>query len=422
MNELPSGWIPRAAAAGRVAASLGRAAAARVVRASDADDRALGEALVHELDRLKGLSMKVGQILSTLEVGLPDGTAEVMAGLQRGATPLDAARVREVIAAELGAPVPTLFDDFDDAPIAAASIGQVHRARVGGRPVAVKVRYPGVRETLAGDARSLDRIAALASLASAVDGRALAAELRARLLEECDFRREAAWLAAMTTHLGEGAVRVPAVLAERSSEGVLTTAWVDGARFEGLRAADEASRTQAGRALLGFTWASLLAHGFLHADPHPGNFLFGEHVTVLDWGCVRRFTPAEVEPTRRLLRVVSTGRRAAFPDALAGAGLVPDPARFDHDAAWEMFRWMWAPYTAERFVFTVEWARAGARFSGPGAPNQRHTSFPPAWVWLMRVGMGVHTLLARLGVTLDARALLDEALDRPLVPLADPVG
>lgn len=421
MKSLPTGLLARSAAAGRVVASLGGAAATRLLRRDDADDRALGEALVGELDRLKGLSMKVGQILSTLEIGLPDGTVDVLARLQRGATPLDAALVRAEIEAGLGAPVEALFDDFDDTPVAAASIGQVHRARVDGVSVAVKVRYPGVREAIAADAHAIERVAALASLATAVDGRALARELRARLLEECDFRREAAWLAAAARHLGsDDDIAVPALVPGRSCASVLTTAWVDGHRFEALRVAPAPAREAAASTLLRFTWTSLLRDGFLHADPHPGNFLFGDRVTVLDWGSVRRFAPAEVEPLRTLLGVVARGDRVAFPDALVGAGLVPDLRRFDVDAAWEMFGWMWAPYTTPRFAFTTEWCRAGARFSGPGYPNQRRQAFPPAWIWIMRVGMGVHALLARLGVTLDARAVLDAALATPLVPIADP--
>ncbi|MFN7147164.1 MAG: AarF/UbiB family protein, partial [Myxococcota bacterium] len=343
------------------------------------------------------------------------------ARLQRGATPLDAALVRAEIEAGLGAPVDVLFPTFDDTPVAAASIGQVHRARVGGVPVAVKVRYPGVREAIATDTHTIERVAGMASLATAVDGRALARELRARLLEECDFRREAAWLAAAGRHLrGTDDVAVPTLVADRSCASVLTTHWVDGARFEALRAAPAPAREAAGRALLRFTWTSLLRDGFLHADPHPGNFLFGDRVTVLDWGCVRRFDAAEVEPLRALLGVVARGERAAFADALVAAGLVPDVRRFDVDAAWEMFGWMWAPYTTPRFAFTTEWCRAGARFSGPRYPNQRRQAFPPAWIWILRVGMGVHALLARLGATLDARAVLDAALAAPLVPIADP--
>ncbi|MFN7143274.1 MAG: hypothetical protein ACK4YP_05815, partial [Myxococcota bacterium] len=125
MKSLPTGLLARSAAAGRVVASLGGAAAARLVRRDEADDRALGEALVGELDRLKGLSMKVGQILSTLEVGLPEGTVEVLARLQRGATPLDAALVRAEIEAGLGAPVDVLFPTFDDTPVADDSIRKV---------------------------------------------------------------------------------------------------------------------------------------------------------------------------------------------------------------------------------------------------------------------------------------------------------
>jgi len=429
-HSLPSGWLPRAGAASRVALSLGKAAAKRVIARSDPDDRALGEALVGELDRLKGLSMKVGQILSTMDVGLPDETVAVLARLQRGAQPMAWEVLRGELERALGGRTDDLFDTFDTTPVASASIGQVHRATLGGAELAVKVRYPGVLESLESDTQSLTRVASLASLATVVDGRALVNELQARLFEECDYRREGAWLTRVDARLAAPGwsrwrVAVPGVVPERCAESVLTTRWVDGLRFEALQQAPLTDRVAVGRTLLGFAWESMLAHHFVHADPHPGNYVFPAaaegSVVLLDWGSVRLFTPAEIDPLRALLRCVIDGDRASFRSALVDAGVVPDPRRYDFDAGWAMFRWMWAPYLESRFAFTPAWSVEGRRFNGPSYPNQRHQAFPPAWICLFRVTFGTHTSLVRLEVSLDARDGLESALDAPVEPmLADP--
>lgn len=425
-RSLPIGLLPRAGAASRVALSLGKAAAKRVLTRSDDDDRALGEAMVRELDRLKGLSMKVGQILSTMDVGLPDETFAVLARLQRGAQPMAWEDVRGELERGLGGRTEQLFDTFDTVPVASASIGQVHRATLDEVNVSVKVRYPGVLESLEADTRSLTHLASLASLATVVDGRALVAELQARLFEECDYRREAAWLDRVAAQIATPGwtrwpVAVPAVVPERCAASVLTTRWVDGRRFEALQQAPATDRVATARTLLGFAWESMLAHHFVHADPHPGNYLFPAaaegSVVLLDWGSVRLFTPAEIDPLRALLRRVIDGDRAGFRAALVDAGVVPDPRRYDFDAGWAMFRWMWAPYLESQFAFTPAWSVEGRRFSGPSYPNQRHQAFPPAWIWLFRVTFGTHTSLVRLGVTLDAREGLESALDAPVAAI-----
>jgi predicted unusual protein kinase regulating ubiquinone biosynthesis (AarF/ABC1/UbiB family) len=414
MGDLPRRWLPRAAATGRVVGQLARTLARHAVRPDVASERALGDAIVVDLDRLKGLAMKVGQILSYMDVGLPDETSAALARLQTGVKGMDFAEVEAVVAASLGAPVDQLFEGFERAPVAAASIGQVHRARVGGVPVAVKVRYPHVRDTLAGDLAHVRPLAALASLATAVDGAALVEELRARLLEECDYRREQrAQEAAARALLGDTALRVPATLPDRCGDAVLTTAWMPGAAFADLLAGPPDERNGAAVTLARFPWTTLFGHGFLHADPHPGNFLFpgGGEVTVLDWGSVRHFVPDEVEPFRTLIVSVLDGNRAHFRDAVVACGLAPRPDKFDFDAAWEMFSWLYAPYRGTSFHFDRAWWLAGRRWTGPANPNQRHQGMPAAWIWLLRVQWGLGAVLVRLEAEGDFGRGLREAVE-----------
>lgn len=420
---LPSGILPRAAATGRIVAQLGKAAAKRVVRRSEDDDHQLGEALFSELDQLKGVAMKVGQILSYMDVGLPDGTVDRLTKLQHGAEPLDLAVVRAALEAALGAPLDQLFERFDAEPVAAASIGQVHRARHAGAEVAVKVRYPSVRETLDGDFRQLGALGRLASLGSQVDGPALVAELHARMLEECDYAREAAWQQAFAQAFAtDPEVSVPAVHLDRSAEGVLTTSWHEGERFAALFDAPAARRLAVARTLMRFSFTSLLRHGVLQADPHPGNFLFpGDgQVVALDYGCVRRFGPDTVAQFRHLSQVVLDGDRAAFPEAIRSTGQVGREDRYDDEEAWELHRWLYAPYLEPRFRFERRWWLRGLKFSQPTAKNARAMNLPPAWLWLVRMQWGLHAVLVRLHAEGDFRDSLRARLADPLVPMLGP--
>src|SRR5262249_40342519 len=142
------------------------------------------EDLVREMGALKGLVMKAGQIASYMPGAMPPEAQRVLAKLQSESTALSFARIDEVITRELGASARATFDSFEDAPFAAASIGQVHRARVSGRDVAVKVQYPGIEELLTSDLRTAGVLMRMSSLGTAVDGGEVADEVRARLLEE----------------------------------------------------------------------------------------------------------------------------------------------------------------------------------------------------------------------------------------------
>ncbi len=361
------GWGRRAAATARIAGSAARLAGRRLLRREEGEtEEKIGERMARELDSMKGLAMKIGQVLSYMDGALPEGTQAAMRTLQQGARPVAFATMAQVIEEAFGAPVEALFDDFDPRPVAAASIGQVYRARVAGRRVAVKVQYPQVRKTMEADFSRLRRLSRMASVFTAVDGPALADELRDRVVEECDYPREGAHQAAFArAFAGDPAVIVPEVLAERTRGPVLTTAWHDGIGFYDV--ADGASaeeRNALAQVLVRFPYRSMYAHGLINADPHPGNYLFPGRgrVVFLDFGCVRRFEPDYLEADRRLTRIVIDDRRELFRDAVLATGMVPKPKRFDFDLHWEMLCYQLAPYRSAHFRFTAEHLREGARY------------------------------------------------------------
>ncbi|MCB9684185.1 MAG: AarF/ABC1/UbiB kinase family protein [Alphaproteobacteria bacterium] len=415
MDRLPTSASERVGATGRVLLGFGRAGVQRLVRRSTDDDRALGELLVGELDRMKGLAMKVGQILSYMEVGLPEETAAVLARLQRGGEPLSGERVIAVLEAELGAQVDVLFERFDREPVASASIGQVHRASFRGREVAVKVRYPEVRETLEADTRQIGAIARVASMATSVDGPALVAELRERILEECDYAHEAESQRRFSRLLADDPVLVvPEVIAERSGAGVLTTVWWDGAPLSSVKELDDADRSVVIGGLARLAWGMLLGHGLLHADPHPGNFLVapGPRLVVLDYGCVKELAPDRVALLRGLLGCVVEGRRGEVMTHATALGLVPEHGRVDPDELWELLDFLGAPY---RGTFTFDrtwWETSMKRWKRPDT-SLRHLGMPPDWMWVQRTLVGLHAVLVGLGATADLGPIARAALSTP---------
>lgn len=415
-------WLERALATGRVAAASARLASRRALgRQEGAPDSHIGEQIARELDQMKGLAMKVGQILSYFDGALPAGTHEALRTLQRGAEPVAFATIAQAIEDALGAPVDQLFDSFDPRAVAAASIGQVHRAVHRGEPVAVKVQYPNVRATFESDFARIGALSRIASLATAVDGPALAAELRERVVEECDYEREAAHQEAFArAFAADPAITIPHVVAERSARTVLTTRWHEGRSFyELIDSASAARRDSIGLTLARFAHCSFFALGTLNADPHPGNYLFPDDgpVVFLDFGCVRRFEPEYVEAERNLARVVLEGRRAQFRDAVIRTGIAPRPERIDWDIHWAMLRHQYAPYRTAQFTFDAAYIRRGMDFSGPSTPNLRALAIPPPWIWQQRLLWGLHAVLARLGAMGDFGAILRAALDAPLEPL-----
>ena len=435
-----------------VAWTAGRLAGRRLLGLREgARDLELGELLTGQLDQMKGLAMKVGQIVSYLDVPLPEPVQEQLARLQTGQRGMPAARVRQVVEAALGVPLEAAFEAFDWDPVAAASIGQVHRASVRGRPVAVKVQYPEVARSFGDDLRAAGRLSSLASLASAVDGRALVDELRQRLVEECDYLREARAQAAFARAFADDRdVIVPEVLAERSAATVLTTAWIDGEGFSALcsgagmdaeradrsgaiaepRAGAEptpqARRDAVAATLVRFAYRSLWQLAAIQADPHPGNFVFplasAEHpapgrVAFLDFGCVRVLDPAMTEALRGIAAAVRDGDRPRFRQAVQALGVVGKPKSFDYEHFFAVMEHLHRPFLAPRFAIDPDYVREGYALNGPGSPNARTMAMPPAYIWVARLQWGLWSILARLRATTSLRDTTEALLGSPATPL-----
>src|SRR3954469_20602280 len=329
--------LRRATKMTRAAAGVaGREGAARVLR-SDRQRLQTAEALVKGFSGMRGAAMKVGQTLSAVDLGLvpeeirPEFQA-ILAELQHGAEPVSAKAIHGVIKEDLGAPVSRLFGDFDDEPIAAASIGQVHRATLrDGRKVAVKVQYPGIAEAIHADLQNL-RLALklLSAIAPGIDSATVATEIRERIAEELDYELEASNQRAMArVYRGHPFMVVPDVAGELCTERVIVSDFVDGARFASVLDAPQADRDRLGEVLIRFYVNGPLRHRLLNGDPHPGNALFlaGGRVAFVDFGFFKRLTDADVHQLVATTQATYEGDARKLLDVVVDLGaLPPDPS------------------------------------------------------------------------------------------------
>ncbi len=420
LKTITTSWAGRTVASGKVALSLGKGLAARA--GAPLDHVRLGEQLTDQLDGMKGLAMKVGQMVSYLDGTLPPGAQQALRRLQKGADPLEFEAIRPVLESSFGRPLDELFDDFDPEPIAAASIGQVHTARYRGTKVAVKVQYPGVRDSLAHDVATFRRAGRLATFGTAVDIGEMAAELAERLDEECDYPREGAVQQRLRElYADDPATIVPEVFPERTAPMVLTQAFQEGRGFyDFVEHADAEGRNRAGRHLFRFAFRNIFHHGLIHGDPHPGNLLFpddsGEPLVQLDYGCVRFFEPDFVRTWKTLAHVTLEQRRDQLVEATMATGFVPDPDRYDWDAHWEVMNYLYEPFLVPHFRYTRAYVERSFEVIGLKSPNWRRTAMPGPWLLTNRLQWGLNSLLALLGAEGDFGTLYRECLAMELAP------
>src|SRR3954454_1859017 len=305
MPELPKSRIARAARVGRLAAGQGArqlgTRAANLGRSDEAGAQALerrqietAERIVAVLGTMKGAAMKLGQVMSFLDVGLvPEEYREEfqakLAELRDAAPKVSFKDMKKVIEGEYGDKLENVFETFDPVPVAAASIGQVYKARLDdGRCVAVKVQYPGVAEAVRSDLQNLGLILRLMkSVAPGLDVGAVATEVRDRIGEELDYELEAQNQRTMSRAFrGHPFIVVPDVVTSLSHERVVVTEFVDGRGFEEFKQLAAEERDRIGEIIFRFYFGSMYRLHMFSGDPHPGNMLLLDdgRMAFLDFG------------------------------------------------------------------------------------------------------------------------------------------
>jgi len=391
------------------------------------------EQIADALGHMKGALMKVGQMASYLDQGLPEPVRAVLADLQHNAPPMSAELAAGVIVEELGAPPEELFAEWDPAPIASASIGQVHRAiTLDGRAVAVKVQYPGVAEAVAADLDNAGLIfAGLSQLFPGLDHRSIVAELRERLIEELDYGKEAANQQEFARYYaGHPTIHVPEVVPSLSTRRVLTTDLSDGVRWDELLGWDQTEKDLAAETIYRFAFGSLYRLAAFNGDPHPGNYLFhrGGRVTFLDFGLVKRFTPSELDQFGEMIRhMVLEHDPAAFRASVEGIGLLPRGLAVSDQEVVDYLGHFYEFVRADgSYTITPEYAAETVRrffdTSGPYAVMQKAANLPPSFVIIQRINLGLYALFGDLHATGNWRRIAEELWPFVDGPPSTPMG
>jgi predicted unusual protein kinase regulating ubiquinone biosynthesis (AarF/ABC1/UbiB family) len=413
VNDVPQSAVTRTAKlaglpigyAGRAALGLGKRIGWRSAELVAAEiQQRTAEQIFRVLGELKGGAMKMGQALSIFEAALPPEIAgpyrATLTKLQESAPPLPARTVHQVLLSDLGENWRDNFAEFDDRPVAAASIGQVHAATWrDGRRVAVKIQYPGAGNAIINDFNQLSRIGRLFGvLMPGLDVKPLLEELRARVAEELDYELEAAAQQAFAdAYRGDPDISVPNVVA--GTRHVLVSDWMSGTPLARIIAdGTQEQRNRAGILLTRFLFSGPARAGLLHADPHPGNFRLRDdgRLGVLDFGAVDRL-PGGLPPfLGRLLRIMHEDDPdiGAVENELRANGFLKEGMRVDLDALRAFLAPLAEPSKVECFRFTREWMRGeAARVTDLSASNiSRKFNVPPSFVLIHRVstsGIGV---------------------------------
>ena len=413
-KALPTSRIGRLA---RLAALGTRVGAGRLAGVLGAGNEAsIASAAADALGTMRGLALKMGQMASYVAGLGPephrDTYERARRGLRAAAPAITPAAAAEVVRAELGAAPEELFAEWSPEPFASASIGQVHRARLAdGRAVAVKVQYEGVARAVAADLSNASAMTSLLGpLGSKFAVKDQVAEMRARFLEELDYRHEAERQRAFASIFdGHERVLVPAVIAERSSGRVLTTELAEGIGFEAACERPAAERAAWAETLWTFVFTSLLRHGLFNADPHPGNYIFAPDgkVWFLDFGCTRALPALRHEQVRAVHHAATASDEEGTYEAARIMFDMPEggeQARLARAYILQCF----APITSrEPFHITRMYAKAlyddlvsNARTMALGS-RKEFSALPAEWLFFNRLQLGFYSVLARLDTPVD---------------------
>ena len=423
-EKIPTSRVRRTATVATLAASEAvkqfGTRAANVTRGEEASEAALSrrqletaKQIVAVLGTMKGAAMKLGQVMSFLDMGLvPEEHREEfqreLSKLRDAAPTVSFKQMKRVIEEDLDEPISEVFASFDEEPIAAASIGQVYRAKLkkDGREVAVKVQYPGVASAVRADMQNLDMIMRLLKrMTPGMDVKAITEEIQERIVEELDYELEAQNQRSLARiFAGHPFIVVPEVISSLSRERVLVSEFVSGVGFEELKERSQAERDRIGEIVFRFFLGCLYRHRQFSGDPHPGNFMLLDdgRIAFLDFGLFKRMDTEPVELELACQRAVAEGDALALHNLLGGSGFLPDPERVDPDHLLAFIRdAIWWYTTADEVVeLTPEIAtEVMIQSSDPRSDyfkEMRHQDMRPEHLFGRRMEMLTLAVLAQL--------------------------
>jgi predicted unusual protein kinase regulating ubiquinone biosynthesis (AarF/ABC1/UbiB family) len=373
------------------------------------------------LGRSKGALMKAGQMLSFVSLGPAFGGEfqttyqAALARLRDDAPPMTAELALETLEHELGQPAESVFAEFEHEPFAAASIGQVHAARLhDGRAVAVKIQYPGVASAIESDLKNAELLATFLGLIGGLSSRRLSFDVRGaakeigeRITEELDYRREAATQAEFAElYRNHPFIHIPELVDELCTDRVLTQELAYGRSWSDALTAGQELRDNWSEAIHRFLYGSYHYHHVFNADPHPGNYVFHDDgsVSFLDFGCAKRFDAAQVESLNAVMRECLKGDVNETWRVCVEQGFFEPSGSLTPEEVFEYWHKPVEMYWGEQpFTVTPEYVAKLIELryspSGPFANVFRHLAAPAAYTIMSRIDIGVMSLISELRAT-----------------------
>jgi len=388
----------------------------------DDEKEVIARLLRDQLGRLKGLAMKLGQMLSYMDAGMPDSVRDILASLQDRSEAMAPSVVDGLIKSELGQDRQRLFAEWRSQPIGVASIGQVHWARLSdGREVAVKIQYPEIAKAFDSDFLGLQVVGNLIeALLPGFEMPAVIEELRARLKEECDYSFELNNQETFRKLFADDPdVIVPATISEFSTARVLTTEFIKGQRFADFqKGADQDTKNRAATIIYRMVNQSVWRHHIFNGDPHPGNYLFvtsGAQVRVafLDFGCVKRWNQKAIRVASSFLHSALAGDPDEFRRVCLEIGVIRREVGLDFEAYRLSTLATFRPLVfAGSFTFSKEFLLWMNKSMDEKVDKFRIKAIPDL-TFLARLWWGLYSVLTMLNATVDCQAIAAPLLYPP---------
>lgn len=436
-RTMPVAGFTARAAGGRMVAALREKAgdAGALERFHERTAEQYADLLGHS----KGVLMKAGQLISMVDANAI-GAGELspyqraLTRLQADAPPMESALARQVVEEDLGRPIDAVFASFSNEPMAAASIGQVHRAVMhDGREVAVKVQYPGVAQAIRNDLSNTELLATVFRFAAGAAGALgaslpevaqISSEISERISEEIDYRREVDHINAFhDLYHDHPFIRVPEVISEACGDRVLTMTYLDGLDWAAAQEVDHELKNTWAEVITRFVTGSYRHANLFHADPHPGNYRFGLDGTVgfVDFGCVKVLSEQQRLGIVRLVNYAVEGRRDELRAIMVEMGFFTADSTLTADDAYRWFEGILCELLAPQPVtFTEETSKRAiaSMLDARDADHlMRHVTVPPHFVFFSRINLSMNAIFTKFRSRFHARAALDD-----MDGVADPVS
>jgi predicted unusual protein kinase regulating ubiquinone biosynthesis (AarF/ABC1/UbiB family) len=447
-SKIPKGRVRRSAKLGSIVGVQGAryagTKATNVGRSEESSKERLEQRhletamkMVGALGQMKGAAMKLGQFASFIDTEfIPDEYREIyqeqLAKLRTDAPAMPWEKVEKVLEEEYdGEPLSELFAEFEQEAFAAASIGQVHRAELlDGRIVAVKIQYPGIAEALDADLRNAGTIVRLArALAPGLDAKAIAKELRERVMEELDYEYEAQNQRTFSrAYRDHPFIYVPEVITRLSRRRVLVTELVEGLDFEQVKALPDEERSRFGEIVFRGSFGSIYHLQHFNADPHPGNYILlaDGRVAFLDFGMTKKLDHEQIVLEQRAFDAASREAPEDFRQALHDLGFIKNPSKLDAERLLEHMRAVGGWYIEDREI-EISAKRVMKIIESTNDPRSeyydlmRREAMPADELMGRRMEIGVVAVLGQLKAKRNWHRIMREWIyaDAPATPLGE---